>query len=255
MAKKPYTPPRVSGEFKKGENGEAVVRISKDKKKIQILFKETDNKYTFRRTREIKNLLPGRSWFIQLNGNEDEVYNFHPWSGQFSGKVQGFASKEGESPAPSVNERSYEGQRYQTVDFTVLIEITKPEKLAGITIPYFLRYNFREYENEEGKSEVGLAAKGSRTKQLADFLDITKAWSQGAMKWKDNVLPAFEKRILRQNVEFNFIVKDGWIDTLFSADTPEVEDADWDEDESDETPIEESVEEDDSEEIEWELDE
>ena len=252
MAK--YRPPRVSGEFKKGENGEAQVRLSKDKKKLQIRFKETGNKYNFRRTKEIGQLLPGRSWFIQLNSDETEIYNFHPWAGQFTGKVQGFASKEGESPAPSVNDRSFEGQKYQTVDFTVIIEITEPKKVAGITIPYFLRYNFREYENEEGKSEVGLAAKGARTKQLVDFLDITNAWAQGPMKWKDNVLPAFEKRILRQGVEFNFIVKGGWIDTLFSSSEPEVEDADW-EDEEEGEPIKEEVVVDDEEEIEWEMDE
>jgi hypothetical protein len=250
MAKK-YRPHRVSGDFKKGENGEAQVRLSKDKKKIQVRFEETKNKYTFRRTKSIKQLLPGRTWFIQLNGDEDEVFNFHPWSGQFRGKVQGFASKEGESPAPSVNERSYEGQKYQTVDFTAIVEITEPKKVAGITIPHFLRYNFREYMNEDGKSEVGLAAKGSRTKQLADFLDITGAWVQGPMKWKDNVLPAVERRILRQAREFNFIIKDGWIDTLFSADEPEVEDADWDEEDE---PVEESAPDDDDE-IDWEMDE
>jgi len=247
MAK--YKPHRVSGDFKKGENGEAQVRISPDKKKIQIRFEETKNKYTFRRTKKIAKLVPGRTWFIQLNSDEDEVFNFHPWSGQFKGKVQGFASKEGESPAPSVNERSFEGQRYQTVDFTVIIELTDPKKLSGVTIPYFLRYNFREYENEDGKSEVGLAAKGSRTKQLADFLDITNAWAQGPMKWQDNVLPAFERRILRQGVEFNLIIKDGWIDTLYKADEPVEEDLDWDEDSAEE-PVPDEVLDDD--EIPWE---
>jgi len=251
MAK--YTPPKVSGEFKKGEHGEAQVKIP-NKQTVIVRFSETKKVYKFRRTKGIAKLRPGR-WYLQLNSEEDEIFAFHPWSGQYKVRVESFAAKEGEPPAPKVNERkNQDGGAYTTVDFTVILEITEPEKFAGISIPHFLRYNFREATNPDGNSVVGLPDRGSRTKQLSDFLDITQAWKRGEMKWKDNVLPAFEKRILREAVEFNIIVKDGWIDTIFVTEEPDVEDADWDgEDTTEEESIVESAPPDEEDEIDWEM--
>ncbi len=250
---KSYSPPRVSGEFKKGENGEAQVRG--DRKTVKLRFVETKRVFSCRRTKETAKLKPGR-YYVQLNGDEDDVYNFHPWSGQYKVRVSGFASKEGESPTPKTNERvNKKGSSYTTVDFTALIEIVEPKKYAGVNVPYFMRYNFRETEDEEGKSVVGLPDSGSQTKKLSDFLDVTHAWDRGAMKWKDNVLPAFEKRILREDREFMIIIKDGWIDTLYEVDDIVDESNDWDDEPEDEKPVEEPVKEtsdDEDPEIEWE---
>jgi len=253
MAK--YTPPKVSGEFKKGERGEAQVKIP-NKNTVMVRFTETKNVYKFRRTKGIAKLRPGR-WYIQLNGDEDEIFAFHPWAGQFKVRVESFAAKEGEPPTPKVNERrNKDGGEYTTVDFTAILEIVEPEQFAGISVPYFLRYNFREAKDKEGRSVVGLPDRGSRTKQLSDFLDYTGAWNRGPMKWMDNVLPAFEKRILREAKEFNIIIKGGWIDTLFVTEEPDVEDADWEEDTTeDESLVESAPPADDEDEISWELDE
>jgi hypothetical protein len=214
-------------------------------------FVESGNIYRFRRDKDTAKLRPGR-WYVALNGDESEVWSFSPWSGQFTAKVQGFAAKEGESPAPKV----IEGKDWTTVSFTALIEIIEPKKFAGVVIPYFLKYNFRETV-EQGRAAVGLASKGSRTQQLAEFLDITGAWNRGPMKWKDNVLPAFEKRILHEDVEFNIIVKDGFIDTLFQMNEPEVEDdMDWDDSDDDPEEVEENsisdASDNDEDEIDWE---
>ncbi|MHA2220062.1 MAG: hypothetical protein ACXACY_29575, partial [Candidatus Hodarchaeales archaeon] len=188
MAK--YTPPRTSTEFDQGERGEALVKFTKKNRKTYILVKfvESGNKFRFRRTKRVKELRPGR-WNLQLSGDESEIWNFSPWSGQFKVTTLGFAAKEGEQPSPKVKERTNsKGQKYKTVDFTVMLEVIEPEKIAGVTIPYFLRYNFREAEDEEGRSVVGLPDTGSRTKQLSDYLDIAGAWNRGAMKYQDNVL-------------------------------------------------------------------
>ncbi len=225
-----YKPPRVSGEFKKGENGEA--QVKGNRKTVKLRFVETKRVFSCRRTKETAKLKPGR-YYVQLNGEEDDVYNFHPWSGQYKVRVSGFASKEGESPAPKTNERvNKKGSSYVTVDFTALIEIVDPKKYKGINIPYFMRYNFRESQDEEGKSVVALPDSGSQTKKLSDFLDVTHAWERGLMKWQDNVLPAFEKRILREDREFMIIIKDGWIDTLYEVDEVVDESNDWEDNES-----------------------
>ena len=258
MAK--YNPPRTSTEFDQGERGEALVKMKKKNGKVFILvrFVESENTFRFRRTKRVAQLRPGR-WNLQLSGDETEIWNFSPWSGQYKVRVSEFAAKEGEQPAPKVKKRTNDkGGKYETVDFTVLFEVIEPEKLSGVTIPYFLRYNFREAQDEEGQSVVGLPDSGSRTKQLFHFLEITGAWNRGLMKYRDNVLPAFEKRILREDAEFNVIMKDGWVDTLYTTDEPDVEDDnDWDDSEDgteESAPKPEVVDNDDEDEIDWESD-
>jgi hypothetical protein len=242
-----YRPKRVDSTFEKGERGEA--QVKGDKKTIKLRFVESGNIHTFRRTRQTAKLRPGR-WYVALSSDETEIWAFNPWSGQFTAKVSRFAAKEGEKPVPKVTE----GKDWTTVNFTVILEIVEPKKLSGVEIPHFLKYNFRE-TSENGKPAVGLASKGSRTQQLAEFLDITGAWNRGPMKWMDNVLPAFEKRILHEAVEFNMIVKNGRIDTLFQMNEPEVEDdMDWD-DEPEEEPVKESAPAEESDELDWEEDE
>ncbi|MHA2094598.1 MAG: hypothetical protein ACW98F_08215 [Candidatus Hodarchaeales archaeon] len=245
---KPYRPPKVSGEFKRGESGLANVRVNRKKRLIQLIFKETENVFRFKRTKSLAKLTPGK-WYIQLNSDETEIWGFRPFTGNFKGKVIEFAAKDGESPAPKVKEyTNKDGHNYTITSFTVLLEILDPEKYVGIVIPYVLRYNFREAEYK-GKPCVGLPDRGRHSKALEEFLDITGAWESGPMKWMDNVLPSFEKRILRAEKEFMFIMKDGWIDTLYEIDETTPDDDSWDEvDEPADALVEESI---DDEELPW----
>ena len=229
MAK--YTPPKVSGEFVRGEQGKAQVRIKN--KTTFVRFDKTGNVHKFKRTRDIAKLKPG-VWFIRLSGDETEIYSFQPFSGNCVGKIESFVAKEGEEPRPRV--KDYEGRDgkkgYSVTSFTVLVEIVEPEKYAGITIPWNLRYNFREAKDGD-KSVVGLPDRGRHSKTLEEFCDITGVWKQGPMEYSDNVLVEVEKRILRQDRQFNFIIKNGWIDTIYEAEEP-VDEDDWEEESAEE---------------------
>ncbi|MHA2329759.1 MAG: hypothetical protein ACXACR_14685 [Candidatus Hodarchaeales archaeon] len=245
--------PRVEPKYESGERGEA--QVKGDKKTIKLRFTESKKVYKFRRTRDTAKLKPGR-YYVQLSSDETEVFSFHPWSGNFKGRVSEFVAKEGEAPVPKTKDVDFHSEgkhiKYSYQYFVVLIEILDPKKNAGITIPLRLNYNFLEAKDEEGQSIVGLMSKGNRTKDLAEFLKITGADAK-PMKWKDNILPTLEKRILQADKPFNFIVKDGWIDTLYEADTP-TEDADWKDEESPTNAELEKSAPDDDDEIEWEMD-
>jgi len=248
MAKKPYRPPKVSGAFERGESGKAKVRFKKVKGKTLVLvrFDETGNVYKFRRTRDLAKLRPG-VWYIQLNSDETEVYGFRPFSGNFKGKVESFVAREGEEPRPKIKEyKNKDGHEYSITSFTVILEITAEEKYAGITLPLILRYNFREAEHD-GKSVVGLPDRGRHSKFLEEFCDLTGVWKFGPMRYSDNVLPEVEKRVLKAGQEFMFIMKDGWVDTLYEADEP-LDESDWDEE--DDTAAEEPDSQED-EDLEW----
>ena len=257
--------PKVEPKYKDGERGEA--QVKGNKKTIKMRFEKSKNTFSFRRTRATKNLRPGR-WYIQLSGDESEIFSFHPWSGSFKGRVKEFAAKDGEVPVPKTKNVDFTKDdgthiKYQYQYFMVILEVIEPTKLAGVTIALRLNYNFLEAKDEQGRSIVGLMSTGARTKDLGDFLKIAGADTK-PMKWKDNILPVLEKRILNADREFHFIVKEGWIDTLYTMDEPVTEDeADWDD--SDDEVEEESAPEpkkedavpdnDDEDEIDWELSE
>ena len=249
MAK--YKPKRVEPTYEQGERGFAQVRIKN--KKIYIKFRETGNVHKFPRTKSFRKLTPGK-WNIRLNGDETEIYSFAPISGNFRGKVSSFVGGD-DGPQPKTKYVDFvrkDGKhiKYDYDYFTVLVEITEPEKLAGVEVPLVMRYNFLEAKEDE-ESVVGLMSKGSRTKELEEFLDLVGAWNRGPMEWSDNILPDLEKRILRADQPFMFLMKEGWIDTLYAADEPE-ESEDWEE-ESDEVKEPEPVPDDDKEEeIDWE---
>lgn len=244
MAK--YRPPKVDSGFTYGERGAAETRLSENKKEILIRFRDSGKKFRVRRTKELAKLFPGK-WYIQLTADEDEIQNFRPLSGNFKGVTEKFASKEGEEPKPKTAPVKYtlkDGKEvsYEKVSFWVLIKILEPEKYAGIVVSKEFRYNFRE-AIVDGKSVVGFMSKGDRTKELEEYCDLTGVWNRGPMPWKDNILPDVQKRILRENQPFMFLMKDGWIDTLYEA-TPDEEsdnDADWEEDTTTETKEEKSA--------------
>lgn len=243
MAK--YRPPKVTGTWERGESGKAKIRLKKVNNKgvVLVKFEESGNVHKFRRTRDLAKLKPG-TWYIQLSGDESEIYAYRPYSGNFKGKVDSFVAREGEEPRPKVKEyKNKDGHEYSITSFTVLLEIVEPEDVSGLKIPLILRYNFREAE-DKGKSVVGLPDRGRHSKFLEEFCDLTGVWKSGPMEYSDNVLPELEKRILKADQPFMFIMKDGWVDTLYEADEP-LDESDWEEEEDTSEPEESPEEADD----------
>jgi hypothetical protein len=225
--------PRVEPKYDQGEKGEAQVRG--DKKTIKLRFEESKKVYKFKRTRNTAKLRPGK-WFVQLDGDNSEIFSFHPWSGNLKGKVSEFSSRENEEPVPKLKNVDYynnEGKhiKYSYYYFVVIFEILEPKKYAGISVPFRLNYNFLEAKNDQNESIVGLMSKGNRTKDLAEFLRISGADNGVEIEWSDNILPELEKRILDADQSFMFIIKNGWIDTLYEVDEPESaeDELSWDE--------------------------
>jgi len=202
-----YKPPRTSsGSF--GEKGAALVQIKKDKGLLHVAFRN-GGEHTLKLDKCPPQLTQGR-WMINLNGDETEVFSFYPYAGSFQGRVLKFQAKEGEPP------QFWEsGGKFPDWMFTVVFEITQPEKFKGIEVPYFLRNRFDEVQADDGKLLVGIK-QGKHGDNLNKFLTLTGAWNRGPVPWKSNVLPLFEKRILHENVEFGFAIENGYVSGVFS---------------------------------------
>ena len=218
-----YTPQRTKGDFQQGERGMAIVKVNREKGLANIAFRDGGT-HTVKLS-ECPDTLQAGKWVVQMNGEEDCVFGFRPIAGQFEGRVTSFVSGEDEVPVPKTKHVSFTNQKGKKIKydydyFTVILTISSPAKHKGIEVPFTLRYKFGEAQDEEGESCVGIES-GKYGDMLSEFLDLTGVWKMGKMAWKSNVLPAVEKRILHNKQFFGFIMKEGWVDSLFPLEASE----------------------------------
>jgi hypothetical protein len=210
-----YKPKTIQGQYTRGDSGIAKVQMSGDKTKIKVTFEETGKELVT--TDFPKNMRAGK-WYVTLDSNNKKVFGYRPVNGLFVGKVQKFVAREGEVPTP----KTHIGSDWSYQFFVVVLEITKGEN-KGLTIPCMLRYHFGEAE-DDGKSVVAYShGKSKYTPMLREFCDVTGVWEKGVMPYKDNVLPLIEKRILHEDKEFQFVIKQGWVDSFIQLDQPQSE--------------------------------
>lgn len=207
-----YKPNKLSTEYRRGI---ALVRRAKNAPQVQIQFEDEENAYVL----NIKNcpsvVLSGR-FNCTLNGDKTKLLAIYPPDGMFKVRVDGFAHKDGEPPAP----KTFVGAQWSYQYFTALLEIAEGGE-TGMIIPAVFRYHFGEDNGVVAYSH----AKSKYTAMLDDFCSIAGAWERGEMKYQDNILPMLEKRILRENRTFNILMKDGYLNTIF-ADTRVIEEDD-----------------------------
>jgi len=229
-----YKMKRVKGSGGFGSWTTAKVAVSKGKGKAKVSPK--DGEPFIVNLSDLPEGLKAGEWLLRID--QKEVVDWRPLNGLFTGKVVEFVSKEGEPPSPQTQHveftRDGKTQSYDYQYFTVLIEIVDGE-FAGRKIPMRLRYKFTAVEEEVKDKTVevaALAGYGKYTDQLEDFLQVTGLLVNdelvgGPIKWSGNILPTLAKRILRLEKPFNFVLKNGWVETLFTkANVPDEEDID-----------------------------
>jgi hypothetical protein len=216
-----YRPGRRKVKYPKNPSGVARIKAGKKSGTLIVWFSEdNDNEFADKKykvtgwpdfIRKPKKLA-GREWYVKLNNDHNEIYSISPQSGMFTGKMEKFISSEGAEPAPElINKTSQEGKPYSYLQFVCI----------GMEMLYYLRHNFAAKEEDDEYGEKGDAeytnwGKNSiHTPKLDEFLTVTGAWDKGPIKFIDNLLPKLQKRILKADKSFQFIVKNGWIDTLY----------------------------------------
>ena len=233
-----YTPKRVKSSYARGDAGVAKIKIHPNGKQVRVTFKDGET-YTLPKAKCPDQVQEGE-FYAQMNSDNSELMSIRPQKGMFTVKVAKFVAKENEKPSPKVRTVNFvkDGKNisYDVTQFTVLLDILAPKQFKGIQIPLTLRYNFLEDKEEDG-SFVGFMEKGEHTEFLIEFCDITGVWERGAMKWKDNVLPMLERRILDADKKFSVLVKNGFVNAFYDEEdqnktTPDVEEIDEDEEQS-----------------------
>lgn len=212
-----YRPKTIQSVYKRGDSGIANVQVSGSHNKVRVTFEETDEVVI---TTDFPKGMKAGKWFVTLNSENNKVLGYRPINGMFTGKVQKFVAKEGDSPAPQTKiAKNQQGSTYSYQYFAVLLEITQGNN-KGLVVPCMLRYQFGQAE-EDGKQVVAYTnPKSKYNPVLVSFCDVTGVWNKGIMQFKDNILPAMEKRILHEDKEFNFVMKNGYVSDFIPSDHP-----------------------------------
>lgn len=227
----------------RGPSGLALVKLGKTgsgKSAVMVGFLDEDgsvgDKYTIIKSGDNvpEYVQPGK-FFVSLSSDRKKITGMKPISGSFSGHIKNFIAKEGEKPTPKTRAGQY--GPYEV--FASIIEILKPEKYAGMNVYLELPYKFvptmKKFGNEM-KEIAGIPiSKSASVGMLEDYILATKAADVGPIPYSDNVLPTLQKRILRQDAEFEFVMKNGWVSAINPPDVNEGQTEDENEDWGDTT--------------------
>lgn len=214
MTRVSTTGPRGLASCKTGKkNGKTFVRVT---------FEDDNKSYDIRKTSDnVPEYYLDGKFVVKLSPDKSKIDSMSPYSGQFEGMVKEFVHRENELPAPQTNTKAKWPYEY----FAVLIEITSPEKYAGMVVYIQLHYRFEPADFEWKGKQVEIAAipisKARSVEMLDNFIMATKAVAKGPIPYSDNILPYLQKRIMRESAKFTFTMKDGWIDHILPPDMNE----------------------------------
>lgn len=217
--------PQVKKNEYGGERGQAKVMLNKDKTKAKVVFVESGEEYVLSTkgfSDEVKGYLQSGEFVVRLDKDETSIIGLAPYNGMFRGKIVKFSAQKDKPPAPMTKIGSNKDQSWSYLYFVVLVEITDGE-CKGMQVPLFLRYNFAPADEEvKGKTVQVVAyskdlSKSPHTVFLDEVLTVSGAWEAGPMPYKDNILPTLEKRIMRADKVFNFVMKKGFIDNVYET--------------------------------------
>lgn len=224
-----YKPPKVDDYGPRGQ-AEVSTGVVDNKPMVQVTFVDNNAKYRVPR-KNCPDYVQKGIFFVEMTPDRQGIRSMRPWNApRIRGKVAKFHAKEGEKPTPKTVNVKNESGGYSYNYFGLTIEVTQPEKYAGMEIPFMPRYHFQSAQEEvNGKMEDVVAyshMKSRYTGQLDEFLTLTGAWKSGPIPYSDNIVPTLQKRILRQGLEFEFSMKEGWLKDFVLPDVNEASD-DW----------------------------
>ena len=231
---------RNETEFEKSPNGFAQVKLLKNKR-LGIKFLDDDpgafagQKFKVSEWPDFvkPKALPGVIWKIGLNNKHDGIFSIAPSNGFFEVKVKHFQSKEGQPPVP----KFMDNWQYPDTVFFVVLEIVGGLEVAiGMEVFLMLRYRFKE--GEDGMVEYTKYNDRSHTVMTVEFMEYTGA-DEKPLKYKDNILPDIQKRVLKQGKTFGIFMKDGWVNSLSEVHSePSAEVETWEDESVEEKPKE-----------------
>lgn len=250
-----YKPPTFETKFSNVYGQAKILGVGKNQ--IKLVFRESKGKGESGKTENLIIKKDNAPEYVQkgifhvsMDSDRTQIFNMRPGTGMFTVKVQKFVANEDQPPTPKTKEYTGTNGKFTIQSFAVILEITDGD-YKGMEILYNLRYSVSEeipmYDWVEmkvkGKEKRVLAHPNSRSKylaQLIEFENVTGVWEKGPIfftpTYSDNVLPVLEKRILEADREFNVVLKDGWVDTIYQEMQDDFEDEEFSDEPEEDLP-------------------
>ena len=235
-------------------NGLGKVMFSPDKKLVkadlEVSERGDDGKYkTVRKSYKfrIENCPEGLETRVRYKvrlldkpGQARQMLSFYPADGRFIFKHSRFSSKEGEVPAPKVNQSSFPNQQgeYDTYEtFVAFIKIAEGE-FMDLEVPVFLHYNFAGGDSgETGYSKLLQYSKNTR--YLDEYLTAIGV-ANILISYSDNILPTIDKMAQQADTRFEASISDGNVSSFswpIEVTEEATEEDDWNDDSSQEDDV------------------
>ena len=159
----------------------------------------------------------GQIVYAKLSGDGNKLFQVSPQDGVVSMVFDGFSAQEGQEPTPKSHPPDRWGNAYTTA--TVIFKITQGEDWM-IGMPQFLTIRPSLFiPDDEGNITIqGLGnSKAVHGPRLNEFLTNCGGWDQGPMKYVDNPLPAFQKRMLAARKEVKVSIQNGFVQSFWDT--------------------------------------
>jgi hypothetical protein len=213
---------RVKSTGSTGEKGAAHLIVGPNK--YAVTFDETQKRFKGLRT-EISDAVIGLydAWkeqhkadvtddglpvYATMQPDNEVLMGIRPLNGIFRAVCLGIPGLNDEAPKPV----SKEGKFGEYFAFIPLFEITHGA-WKGSKIPAWFIYKLAALE--DGNTGIPSGKNGDK---LADFLTTTGVFEFGDLKFSDNELPEWDKRIKQAKKSVQIILKAGYLDNLVAFD-------------------------------------
>lgn len=158
---------------------------------------------------------------VSLSREGDKIWTMYPAKGTYKVKFAGFPHRDGEEPQPKDkpggvrkgrNGGTYHQEPYRQITF--LLEITDGS-YKGMTIPFFVRYLFEQFEST-GLSKI--SGYGKARSQLEEMLQLCGLnFLEDNIPYSDNVLPHLQDMLLERNTRFMVKMDGGWVSEVMEV--------------------------------------
>lgn len=224
---------RIASSRPKGDSGLATVALKNKRLVISFLDEDTG------RTIGLRDLDPDQlpddiqltnaKYFVSLDATNTELRGIRPWSGAVNAKVTGFLHRDDQPPIPKQGQpfgKRRDGTTYpkNELTFGARAVITDGIFANMEIICHFVYASWYEDGNQKSgfsmddEGNVGLVGTGGDTEKLAAFLEANGV-AEKVIPFSENVLPSYERAILKEGRTMLVVMNDGWPQT-YSALEP-----------------------------------
>ena len=159
----------------------------------------------------------GQVVYAKLDKNGTKLMQVSPQDGIVEMVFTGFGAKEDQEPTPSAPKTDHWGNQYTTA--TAIFEITSGGEWM-IGMPQFMTI-LPSLFIDDGEGNVTIQGLGNSKAvhgpKMNEMITNCGGWNAGAVRYTDNPLPEFQKRMLRERTPVKVSIQNGFVQSFWDT--------------------------------------